>query len=193
MNIHEELQPSAWVRRFCALIRRGGRVLDIASGRGRHARLLRDLGCTVVAVDRDEASLEGMRSEPGIQIVCADLESGPWPFQPRSFDAVVVTNYLYRPLFAPLKEALKEGGVLIYETFAVGNERYGRPSNPEFLLRRDELLGLAAPLQVVAFEQGHVSAPRPAVLQRICAVRAEEPVTLEAGISVACSDAFGLK
>ncbi len=163
--------PSDWVLRFCPLIRAGGRVLDLACGHGRHARVLRDGGWHVVALDRDEQALQTLRAEPGIEVMHADVESGPWPFAPRSFDGIVVTNYLHRPIFSALVDSIADEGVLIYETFAVGNERYGRPSNPAFLLRRDELLEAVKPLEIVAFEQGRVSRPRPAVVQRICAVR----------------------
>ena len=183
--------PSEWVRRHAALITPGGRVLDLACGTGRHARLLRDLGHRVVAVDRDALALAALEGEAGIEVLRADLESAPWPFAPQSFDAVVVSNYLHRPLFGPLCEALRQGGVLIYETFAAGNARYGRPGNPAFLLRRDELLTLVGPLQVVAFEQGIIHAPKPAVVQRICAVRTLEPVDLPCGLPVAQRGALG--
>src|SRR5262245_38033738 len=125
--------PSAWVRRFAGLIRPGGRVLDLAAGDGRHTRLLIDMGLTVVAVDRDVAALQplaGARCE----VRAIDLETGaPWPLG-GGFDGIVVTNYLHRPLLAPIAAALAEHGALIYETFAVGNERFGRPTNPDFLL-----------------------------------------------------------
>ncbi len=182
--MHAE-DPSDWVLRFCPLIRAGGRVLDLACGYGRHARLLRDRGWKVVALDRDEEALRSLAGESGMEIVQADVETGPWPFPPRTFDGVVVTNYLHRPLFPALRDSVAEEGVLIYETFAVGNERYGRPSNPAFLLRRDELLEVVRPLEIVAFEQGRVSRPRPAVVQRICAMRgaqslpARDPASLE--------------
>jgi len=168
---HGDEAPSHWVLRFCGLVAPGARALDLACGRGRHARLLRDRGCSVVALDRDESALALLAHEQGIQTLAADVESGPWPFEPRSFDVIVVTNYLHRPLFPWLREALAEDGVLIYETFAAGNERYGRPSNPDFLLRPDELLEAVKPLDIVAFEQGRITRPRPAVVQRICAVR----------------------
>jgi len=171
---HDLQQPSAWVSRFAPLIAQGGRVVDVACGRGRHARHLRSLGLSVVAIDRDGEALETLRGLEGIEPVAADIESGPWPYTPGSFDGVVVTNYLWRPLLPQLIAALREGGVLIYETFALGNERYGRPANPEFLLRRNELLEWVLPqLQVVAFEQGIVARPWPAVVQRLCAVRAD--------------------
>jgi SAM-dependent methyltransferase len=175
MAQHGEEEPSAWVRRFAPLIRGGGKVLDLACGRGRHARLLRDLGYAVIALDRDKDALDGLKGERGIEILRADVEAGEWPFSPRSFDGMVVTNYLHRPLFPRLREALAAGGVLVYETFAAGNERYGRPSNPAFLLARDELLEQVRPLEIIAFEQGCVSVPRPAVVQRICAARGEQP------------------
>jgi len=153
---HEFDSPSPWVRRWAALIRRGGRVLDVACGHGRHLRYLSSLGFAVVGVDRDEAALVAHRGIGGVEIRVADIEAGPWPFA---------------PLFPDLVGALRPGGVLIYETFALGNERYGRPSNPAFLLRPDELLHSLEPLAVVAFEQGLVSEPKQAVIQRVCAVR----------------------
>jgi len=148
-------------------------VLDVACGSGRHLRYLSSLGFSVVGVDRDAAALAAFREVAGVEVHVADIESGPWPFAPGEFDGVVVTNYLWRPLFASLVGALRPGGVLIYETFALGNEHHGRPANPDHLLQRDELLQRVRPLSVVAFEQGFVSAPKPAVIQRICAVSGE--------------------
>jgi SAM-dependent methyltransferase len=169
--MHGEEPASAWVRRFMAMIRPGGRVLDLASGRGRHVRLLAEAGFRVVALDRDAGALAALEGVEGVETLAADVEAAPWPFAAESFDAIVVTHYLHRPLFPVLREALVPEGVLIYETFAKGNERFGRPSNPDFLLARDELLQAVRPLHVVAFEQGRVESPRPAVVQRICAVR----------------------
>lgn len=168
---------SLWVQRFLPLIAPGGAVLDLACGNGRHALLLAELGYRVEAVDRDAPSLEGIAARaPGIVTRLADLEGGPWPYHARAFDGIVVTNYLFRPLLPLLVEALDENGVLIYETFMVGNERFGKPANPAFLLRPDELLDVVRPrLTVVAFEQGEVSDPRPAVVQRLCATRRREP------------------
>lgn len=168
---HDELAPSAWVCRFARLIAAGGTVLDLACGRGRHARYLAGLGCRVEAADRDSASLTALAGVAGVTTRCADLEGAPWPYAAGCFDGIVVTNYLHRPLMAHLTGSLRPGGVLIYETFALGNEKFGHPSNPEFLLRPNELLQwVEGKLQLVAFEQGLVETPKPAVTQRICAV-----------------------
>lgn len=160
--------PSPWVERWAALVERGP-VLDVACGAGRHARFFAGRGLPVVAVDREAQALPA-----GIEFVRADLEDGsPWPLAGRRFAAVVVTNYLHRPLLATLQESVDDGGILIYETFMAGNERYGRPSNPAFLLRPGELLQAFSGLSVVAFEQGRVERPKAAVVQRICALRGE--------------------
>lgn len=166
-----DLQASAWVRRFAPLIRSGAAVLDLACGRGRHARWLAARAWQVMAVDRDREALSRLAGLAGVETLCADLEGGEWPLAGREFDGIVVTNYLFRPRFAALLACLKPGGVLIYETFMLGNERFGRPANPEFLLRPGELLErLGGAFAVVAFEQGVVRAPREAAIQRICAV-----------------------
>lgn len=159
------------MRRWAGLIRPGGRVLDVACGSGRHLRYLRGLGYRVLGVDRDASALAELQGIDGVEAVVADIESGPWSPPGGAFDAVVVANYLHRPLLPRLVEALAPGGVLIYETFAEGNERYGRPTNPDFLLRRNELLERFGSLSVIAFEQGVVGSPGQAVIQRICAVR----------------------
>ena len=152
--------------RWGQLVTRGP-VLDVASGAGRHARYFAGRGLAVVAVDSVPQSI------PGVTFVPADLENGErWPFAGQRFAAVVVTNYLHRPLFAQLEQSVDEGGVLIYETFMTGNERYGRPSNPAFLLQPGELLRAFNALTVVAFEQGTVERPKQAAMQRLCAVRA---------------------
>jgi SAM-dependent methyltransferase len=165
-------QPSAWVRRFAALIPAGGAVLDLACGRGRHARLLASLGHAVEAVDRNADALAELAGSDGITVRQADIEGGPWPYYGQAFDGIVVTNFLFRPLLPKLMNALAEGGVLIYETFMAGNERFGKPADPNHLLRVGELLDLLGKrFTVVAFEQGEVSHPRPAVVQRICARR----------------------
>lgn len=167
-------QPSAWVARFAALIMQG-EALDLACGGGRHARLLAALGHQVLAVDRDAAAL-ALAEGKAIRTLQADLEGGlPWPFEANRFAGIVVTNYLHRPLFPRILSSLAPGGVLIYETFAQGNERFGKPSNPDFLLAPGELLqavqAVPHPLRVVAFEDGHVPLPKPAMIQRICAVK----------------------
>ena len=168
---HASESPSPWVVRWAELIRSGGRVLDVATGGGRHARWLAALGHSVDAVDRDSDAVAALGGIPGIRPLCADLENGPWPYGACEYAAVIVTNYLHRPLFPALLDALAPGGVLIYETFAVGNERYGKPSNPHFLLRPGELLEVVrGRLKVVAYEDVHVREPKPAMVQRLCAM-----------------------
>jgi SAM-dependent methyltransferase len=168
-------QASPWVLRFASLIH-AGEVLDLACGGGRHARLLASLGHRVVAVDRDLAALERCAGE-GIETLQCDLESGDaaaaWPFSAERFNGIVVTNYLHRPLFPFLFQALAPSGILIYETFADGNARFGKPARPDFLLRPGELLEQARAhadpgIQVIAYEDGYVDAPKPAMIQRIC-------------------------
>lgn len=175
MNLHRhDTEPSAWVRRFAHLVSQRARVLDLAAGGGRHTRFFAARGAHVTAVDRDAAALAALAAIDGVTTRAVDLESDPWPFADARFDAIVATNYLHRPLLAQLRGALAPAGVLLYETFAQGNEAHGRPSNPAFLLAAGELLALAAqapPLIVVAFEQGLVRLPeRLAVVQRLAAV-----------------------
>lgn len=166
-------QPSTWVQRWAARIPAAGRVLDVACGSGRHARWLATRGHPVEAVDRDVEALGALAGVTGSNTRVADLESGPWPYAGEQFAAIVVVNYLHRPLFPHLLGSLAPGGVLIYETFAAGNERYGRPSNPDFLLQPGELLQMAhGRLEVVAYENLTVEIPRPAVVQRMCALNA---------------------
>ena len=170
-NRHFGLAPSPWVVRFAPLVAPGKRVLDLAAGRGRHALFFAARGVQVLAVDRDAAALATFAGSPGIETRVADLEQRDWPFSTERFDAIVVTNYLHRPLLATLVASLEPGGLLVYETFARGNERFGKPSNPDFLLQESELLELARKtLTIVAFEQGCVDGAPPAVLQRLAAV-----------------------
>ena len=171
---HELPQPSAWVMRFAPLLAPGASVLDLACGSGRHVRALAARGHAMHAVDRDAQALEPLR---GIaKVLVTDLETGPWPFGTQTFGGVVVTNYLWRPLLPHIVRAVANAGVLIYETFALGNETVGKPRNPDFLLRPGELLDAARPaLRVVAYEDGFVQAPKPAYVQRICAVREGMP------------------
>ena len=165
---HHALEPSPWVRRWSHLVPRGARVLDVACGSGRHVRWFAERGCAVTGVDRDAAALEPLQRIARTRV--ADLEHGAWPFADARFDAVVCTNYLWRPLLPRLIAAVDLNGVLLYETFAVGNETVGKPSNPDFLLRPGELLDAAGELRVAAFEDGFVDTPDRFV-QRIAAVR----------------------
>ena len=166
MADHQRLeQPSEWVARWAPRVERGP-VLDLACGSGRHSRFFKDLGFDVVAVDRERADLEGIR------FVQADLEDGsPWPLGAERFGAIVVTNYLHRPLFPHILAALAPRAVLIYETFMAGNERFGRPSNPQFLLKPGELRKAFAELEELGFEEGEVERPKRAMIQRICALK----------------------
>jgi len=169
---HAAPGPSAWVRRHAALILPGARVLDLAAGRGRHARLLAALGHDVLAVDRDAAALASLAGVARVRTRTVDLESGPWPLAGERFGAIVVANYLHRPSFDAMLGALADDGVLVYETFAAGNETFGRPSNPDFLLAAGELLDrVRGRLGVVAFEEGVVTREGgQAVVQRLAAV-----------------------
>lgn len=168
---HELTAPSDWVVRWAERVPAGGRVLDIACGQGRHARIFAARGHPVEAVDRDPAKLATLQGVAGVKTHCADLEGGPWPFESERFAGIVVVNYLHRPLFPHLLAGLAPGGVLIYETFETGNERYGRPSNPDFLLRPGELLEVVrGRLRVIAYEDLFSPDPRPAMVQRICAI-----------------------
>jgi len=160
--------------RWSSLLRPGGDVLDIACGAGRHSRWLAKQGFEVFAVDRDP----GLFPDPpeGVVLLGADLEAGPWPFPGRRFAGIVVTNYLHRPLLPALADSLDSGGLLVYGTFAKGNERFGKPSNPDFLLDPGELLeAVRGRLRVLAYEDLVVESPRPAAVQRLCARREDEP------------------
>ena len=163
---------SPWVRRFAPTIPKKGVVLDLACGAGRHSALLASLGLTVLAVDRDISALKLLNTAP-IQAQEFDLEGSDWPLLGKQFSGIVVTNYLYRPFLDELPKMLCENGVLIYETFADGNTQFGKPSNPNFLLKPGELLALAqrSGLKVIAYEDIYLDRPKPAMVQRICAVK----------------------
>lgn len=166
--MHAGTEASAWVQRWSHLVAPGASVLDLACGSGRHLRWFAQRGCRVTGVDRDA---EALAASSGIaETVLADIEAGPWPLAGRCFDAVVVTNYLWRELLPTIVACVAEGGVLLYETFADGNQSVGKPSNPKFLLRPGELLQAAQGLRVVAFEDGFEQAPERFV-QRLVAVR----------------------
>ncbi len=169
---HGSAAPSPWVRRHAGLVPAGGAVLDLACGDGRHARLFARRGHPVVAVDIDLTGLGDLAGDPRVAAIEADLEAGPWPLGDRRFAGIVVVNYLWRPLMPLIAAAVDEGGALIYETFAIGNERYGRPRNPDHLLRPGELLQTFHDgFRMVAYEHGVVEAPRPAMIQRIATVK----------------------
>jgi SAM-dependent methyltransferase len=171
MVAHGGSSPSPWVVRFAPLVTAGGEVLDLACDGGRHGRLFLENGHPVTFLDRDLSGVTDLRGNDRAELIEADIEAGPWPFAGRAFDAVVVTNYLWRPLKPLIAAAVAPGGMLVYETFMAGNERFGKPSNPDFLLQPDELLDWCrgSGLSVRAFEQG---AEANAVRQRICAVKA---------------------
>ena len=160
--------PSPWIVRWAHLIAPRGSVLDVAAGGGRHARWLAARGHRVTAIDRDAEAMAALADTA--ETLAADLENGDWPLAGRRFDAVVVANYLWRPLFPALFDALAPGGVLLYETFAAGNETVGRPRRPEFLLAHGELLAAAEGLRIVAYEDGFLADPDRFV-QRLAAVR----------------------
>ena len=168
---HGAAAPSAWLKRFASLVPPGGRVLDLACGGGRHTRLFLGLGHPVTAIDLDVSHLCDLRHDPRVEIIQADLEDGsPLPVADRRFALVAVTNYLHRPLLPALIDAVQEGGLLLYETFARGNEAFGRPRNPDHLLEPGELLRVViGRLRVLAYEDLIVDTPRRAAVQRICA------------------------
>lgn len=172
-EIPEMIRPSPWVERFAEHIPANGLILDLACGSGRHARFLAARGCSIVAVDRDAAALASLQGVPGIVTQRLDLEGEVWPLGGQLFAGVVVTNYLWRPRLDDVLALLAPGGVLIYETFMLGNELYGKPSNPDFLLRPGELRHWAgrAGLRELAFSEGVTATPKAAMRQSICAVR----------------------
>lgn len=174
MHGTEEVSP--WIARWAHLVPAGGTVLDVACGRGRHLRWFARRGHRVTGVDRDAEALATLTGTG--ETIAADIENGPWPLAGRRFDAVVVTNYLWRALFPRILDSVAPGGVLLHETFAQGNETVGKPSRPDFLLAPGELLRAYPGLRVVAFEDGFLEEP-PRFVQRIAAVRQRPAPTPE--------------
>ena len=169
-DTHGAQAPSSWISRFAHLVQPQGQVLDIACGLGRHMRLFHAQNHRVVGIDQSQAAIDAVANLG--QAIQADIENGPWPLPGQQFDAVVVTNYLWRPLWPQILDSVKPGGLLLYETLAQGNEAFGKPSRPDFLLRPGELLEVAHDaLRVVGYEDGTLDVPRTAFVQRICAVR----------------------
>lgn len=160
--------PSEWIQRFAHLLPAPAQVLDMACGSGRHAAYLAGLGHHVTGIDRNPQALAQLPT--GVTAIEADIENGPWPLPGQQFDAVIVTNYLWRALWPQVLGSVREGGVLLYETFAQGNAAYGKPSRPDFLLAPGELLQVCAGWQIVAYEHG--LRPQPdRVVQRIAAIK----------------------
>lgn len=174
------VDPSPWVLRFAPLVPAGGAVLDLACGSGRHGRAFLERGHPVTFLDRDVSLMADLEGHAHAEIVEFDLESGNGtPFAGRRFAGIVVTNYLWRPLLPALADTVADGGVLIYETFGLGNEAYSRPRNPDHLLRPGELLeAFGGSLQVVAYECGLRHDPKPRIIQRIAGVKSEEPAEI---------------
>ncbi|MFD0666429.1 class I SAM-dependent methyltransferase [Ramlibacter sp. MAHUQ-53] len=166
--MHGTEAPSEWVQRWSHLVPAGGAVLDVACGAGRHLRWFAGRGHPVTGVDRDPAALAA--AQVAGELLQADIENGPWPFAGRRFAGVVVTNYLWRSLLPAIVHSVAEGGVLVYETFAAGNETVGKPSRPDFLLQPGELLRACEGLRVVGYEDGFLTGPERYV-QRVAAVR----------------------
>jgi len=178
--MHGTEAVSPWIERWAHLVPEGASVLDVACGHGRHARFFAQRGCAVTGVDRDAGALQALRGLA--QTVHADIENGPWPFAGRAFDAVVVTNYLWRPLLPAIVAAVAPGGVLLYETFAAGNEAFGKPSRPDFLLQPGELLRACAGLEVVAYEHGRLENPARVVQRIACCGKTRGLQSLESAI-----------
>lgn len=166
--MHADTPPSPWIQRWTHLLPPGGTVLDVACGGGRHLRWLQARGLRATGVDRDAQALAGLQGVG--ELLCADIENGPWPLQGRQFGAVVVTNYLWRPLWPAILQSVAPGGVLLYETFAQGNEAFGKPARADFLLAPGELLQVCAGWHIVAYEDGLLHGPDRRV-QRVAALR----------------------
>ena len=174
---HDAPDPSPWVARYLAGVEAGGHVLDLACGHGRHLRYALERGYRVTGLDRNISRLGDLEGDERVRLIEADLETGaPFPLSTKTFDGVIVVNYLWRPVLGPIVTCVAPDGVLIYETFARGNERYGKPANPKFLLKSNELIKAVVPeLIVVAYEHGSAQRPYPRVVQRIAACGREHP------------------
>lgn len=171
MNLHGNGLPSDWITRWAHLVPPQATVLDVACGHGRHLRWWAQRGHAVTGVDRDPDALASLATpNEKAELICADIENGPWPLGGRQFDLVIVTNYLWRPLLELITSSVAPGGLLLYETFAAGHETVGRPSRPDFLLQRGELIAACAALRVLGFEDGALDSP-PRRVQRIAACR----------------------
>ncbi len=169
--MHGSSRPSPWVTRFLSGAKPGGSVLDVACGSGRHLRHALEMGFLVTGIDRDLSKVEDLGERRDVALIEADLETGrPFPLKDLRYDAVIVTNYLWRPILPEIVGCVADDGILICETFALGQERHGKPSNPDFLLKPDELLEAAIPtLVVVAYEHGEIGGDNPRIVQRIAA------------------------
>ena len=166
--LHGQEPTSTWVASWSHLLPAGCSVLDVACGHGRHMRHFAELGHPVTGVDRNPEAVAAVA--PLGEAICADIENGPWPLAGRAFGGVIVTNYQWRPLWPQILESLAPHGVLIYETFSIGNETVGKPSRPDFLLQQGELLNVCKDLRIVAFQEVFIAEPDRFV-QRIVAVR----------------------
>lgn len=164
--------PSTWIAQHAHLIPENGHILDLACGKGRHTRFFLQKGHAVTAVDIDLGGVADLATVPDTTLIEADLENAAWPLAGRQYDAVIVCNYLHRPILNHIFQVVAPGGLLLYDTFAAGNERFGRPRNPAFLLQADELLRLTRDDFVArAYQHGRVDTPRPAIRQSLCAIR----------------------
>ena len=165
-------EPNKWVECYSSLIPFGKGVLDLACGSGRHTGMLLNNGYQVTAVDIDTTLVKQNFSNKKLNIVKCDLETlSSWPFGKNSFLGIIVVNYLHRPLYSRIMESLEEGGVLIYQTFADGNSRYGKPKNPDYLLKRGELKTVFGGMRIISYQHGYLSYPSQSVVQRICCIK----------------------
>jgi len=174
MNTHQDLSTACdLVTESASYLTKPSRILDLACGGGRNGQHLLSLGHNVVFLDKDIAGLSHLKCKPNAEIIEADLENGdPWPLGDRKFDAVLVVNYLWRPIMGDIINSVIGGGVLIYETFGVGNEKYGRPSNPKFLLSENEMPNMLMDnFDIVRYQHGFVESPKPAIKQSVIALK----------------------